>query len=295
MKVGIDIGGTKIEAVAVDSGLEVLARFRGPARSGPADVAAGALEAVHEVCLEAGGRVESIGIGVPGTVRSGVVHHARNISIGSFDLQSVVAEATDAPVSVCNDVNAAALGAWALGGGVSASFAYLNLGTGMAAGLVLDGRVWEGSGAGAGEIGYISVDPNGPGLVESLPGTLEGYASGSGVVARWGVEGATALDVFAAADAGDARARSIRDGVYFGAANAVRVLALTFGADTIVLGGGLTGLGECLRSGMTEHFDSWSEASPLMASLNLTAITHILDDDRPAPAIGAAIVGERHG
>jgi predicted NBD/HSP70 family sugar kinase len=296
MRVGIDIGGTKIEAVAIDDEtLDVLATFRIPVRHGASGVTDGALDAVREVRDRAGGRVESIGIGVPGAIRRGVVHHARNLGIGSFDLETAVAEATDAAVRVCNDVNAAALGAWALRGGTSASLAYLNLGTGMAAGVVLDGRLWEGAGGVAGEIGYISVDPHGPAQVDGLAGALEAYASGSGVVAQWGVEGATALDVFHAAEAGDARAITIRDGVYFGAASAVRILALTYGADTVVLGGGLTGLGQSLCSGMAEHFDAWSATSALIASLQLDTITHLLTDERPTHAIGAAIVGGRHG
>jgi predicted NBD/HSP70 family sugar kinase len=295
MRVGIDIGGTKIEAVAIDEDLHVLATFRGPVRSGPKGVTAGAIEAVAEVSRRAKGRVESIGIGVPGAIRRGVVHHARNLSIESFDLGSAVSEATDACVRVSNDVNAAALGAWALRGSASTSFAYLNLGTGLAAGLVLDGRVWEGARGLAGEIGYVSVDPHGPTNVDGLAGTLEGYASGSGVVGQWGVEGATAVDVFRAAEAGDDHAVAIREGVYFGAASAVRVLALAFGTDTIVLGGGLTRLGRSLRDGMVRHFDAWSETSPLIAALDLRAITHLLDDERPTHAIGAAIMGGRDG
>lgn len=295
MRVGIDIGGTKIEAVAIDEDLNVLVTFRGPVRPGPAGVTAGAIEAVDEVSRRVESPIESIGIGVPGAIRRGVVHHARNLSIESLDLESAVSQATDAHVRVSNDVNAAALGAWSLRGGVSTSFAYLNLGTGMAAGLVLDGRVWEGARGLAGEIGYLSVDPHGPAHVEGLAGTLEGYASGSGVVGQWGVEGATAIDVFRAAAAGDTHAVAIRNGVYFGAASAVRVLALAFGADTIVLGGGLTGLGRSLRDGMVKHFDEWSETSPLIASLELGAITHLLDVERPTHAIGAAIMGGRDG
>ncbi len=294
MRIGIDIGGTKIEAVAIDEELNVLATFRGPVRPGPTAVTAGALEAIDAVSRDAGDQISSIGIGVPGVIRCGVVHHARNLGIESYDLKSAIAEQANAGVRVFNDVNAAALGAWALRGGASTSFAYLNLGTGMAAGLVLDGRVWQGSRGLAGEIGYISADPHGPTHVEGLAGTLEGYASGSGVVAQWGVDGASAVDVFRAAEAGDARAVAIRDGVYFGAANAVRVLALAFGSDTIVIGGGLAALGRPLCEGMAKHFDAWSQTSPLMASLQLDAITHLLDNERPTHAIGAAIMGGQH-
>lgn len=83
--------------------------------------------------------------------------------------------------------------------------------------------------------------------------------------------------------------------MYFGAASAVRVLALIFGADTTVLGGGLTGLGRLLCDWMAKHFDAWSATSPLIDSLQLGKITHILNDPRPTHAIGAAIVGGRHG
>ena len=81
------------------------------------------------------GDIESIGIGVPGAIRRGVVQHARNISVETLDLEAAVAAATGVPVRVANDVNAAALGAWRLCGGSSSAFAYLNLGTGMAAAL----------------------------------------------------------------------------------------------------------------------------------------------------------------
>lgn len=295
MRIGVDIGGTKIEAVAIDAALGVLASYRGPVRRGADGVTDVALAAVREVATGVDEPVESIGIGVPGAIRRGVIHHARNLDIGSFDLETAVAEATGAPVRVCNDVNAAALGAWALRGGTSAAFAYLNLGTGLAAGVVLGGRLWEGARGLAGEIGYVSVDPRGPAHLDGLPGALEAFASGSGVAAQWGVEGATAVDVFDAAATGDARAIDIRDGVFFGAASAVRLLALAYGTDTVVIGGGLTGLGRALCDGMARHFAEWSATSPLIASLQLDAITHVLTDERPTHAIGAAIVGGQHG
>jgi len=295
MLIGIDIGGTKIEAVAIDDDSTVLATSRAPVRPGPEGITSGALDAVDELTRAVARPVESIGIGVPGAIRQGVVRHARNLFIESLDLEAAVASATGAPVRVTNDVNAAALGAWRLSGAASSAFAYLNLGTGMAAGLVLDGQLWEGARGLAGEIGYLSVDPHGPAHVEGLAGSLEAYASGSGVVARWGVDGATAVDVFCAATAGDRRAIAIRDGVYFGAASAVRMLALSYDTDTVVIGGGLTGLGRELSDGMASHFDAWSEASPFIASLELGRITRLLDDERPVHAIGAAMLGGCRG
>ena len=120
-------------------------------------------------------------------------------------------------------------------------------------------------------------------------------ASGSGVIAQWGVDGATAVDVFSAAAAGDPRAAAIRDGVFFGAASAVRVLALAYDADSVVVGGGLTGLGQELHDGMAVYFEAWSEASPFIASLELGRITRLMQDERPVHAIGAAILGGSRG
>ncbi len=75
----------------------------------------------------------------------------------------------------------------------------------------------------------------------------------------------------------------------------MRALALAYDADTVVVGGGLSGLGQVLVDGMAEHFDTWAATSPLIASLDLGRITHLLEGDRPVPAIGAAIMGGRHG
>ena len=94
MRIGVDIGGTKIEAVAIDAALGVLASYRGPVRRGADGVTDVALAAVREVATGVDEPVESIGIGVPGAVRRGVIHHARNLDIGSFDLETAVAEAT---------------------------------------------------------------------------------------------------------------------------------------------------------------------------------------------------------
>lgn len=286
MRIGIDIGGSKIEAVAVDESLVVRGHFRAPVQRGPGGVLTGALEAISEL---GGKSAESIGVGIPGAVRGSVVEQAQNLDIESLDLGSLLSGTVGVPVRIGNDVNAAALGAWAVRAEPTASLAYLNLGTGLAAGLVLRGSLWEGMGA-AGEIGYISIDPAGPAHIPGLPGTLESYASGIGVTQQWGVPGASSLDVFTAAQAGDPKALAIQERVYFGAAHAVRVLALAYGTDAIVLGGGLTGLGAPLLDGIRRHFETWEAASPFLASLRLGQITSLLDDPRPVPAIGAALL-----
>lgn len=236
--------------------------------------------------------VESVGVGVPGSVVDGVVSYALNLGIDRLDLAGELERVWGKRPVVDNDVNAAALGAWALRKGGS-SLAYLNLGTGLASGIILDGKLWRGARGAAGEIGHISIDPAGPVDADGLPGAIEVYASGGGLVRQWGIEGAAARDVLDAADAGDARALAIRDRLFYGLASAVRVLVLTLDVESIVVGGGLTGQGHRLIEGATSVLDGWASASSFLASLDLAGRMSLLDDpDIPVAALGAATLEE---
>ncbi len=108
MRIGIDIGGTKIEAVAVDDSLQVQGYFRAPVQRGPEGVLAGAIEAIREL---GGATAASIGVGIPGAVQGSQVQQAQNLDIESLDLGALLSAATGVPVWIGNDVNAAALGA----------------------------------------------------------------------------------------------------------------------------------------------------------------------------------------
>ncbi|MDN4478208.1 ROK family protein [Demequina sp. SYSU T00039] len=297
MHLGIDIGGTKTDAVVVDADGAVRARRTLPSGRGAAAVIAAALEAARDACAQVGVEPASltIGIGTPGTVVDGVVSHALNLQVDRLDLAGAIEAALGARPTVDNDVNAAALGAYLLAGGGERSMAYLNLGTGLAAGLVLDGRLWRGSRGAAGEIGHVSVDPAGPIGSDGLPGGLETYASGAGLTLQWGVDGASGADVVAAAAAGDARARAICDGAMFGLASAVRVLVLTLDVDEVVVAGGMTAWGDELIGGARRLLDAWAATSPFLASLDLAARMRPLELEVPVAAIGAAMRGGGHG
>ncbi|WP_062463279.1 ROK family protein [Demequina soli] len=298
MHLGIDIGGTKTDAVVVDATGAVRARHRQPSGFGADAVMAAALASARTACDEAGVAPSdvTVGIGSPGTVVDGVVSHAVNLGIDRIDLAGEFAGAFGVSPAVDNDVNVAALGAWVLAGdGADRSMAYLNLGTGLAAGLVLGGRVWRGARGAAGEIGLISVDPAGPIGADGLPGGLETYASGSGLALQWGVDGQGGPEVVAAAAAGDARARDICDRAYYGLASCVRILVLTLDVDEVVVGGGMTAWGAELMDGATRILDAWAGASPFLASLDLAARMRPLDIDVPVAAVGAAMLGGGRG
>ena len=308
MKVGLDIGGTKTDAVAVDGGGAIAGRIRMATGWGPDAVGQTVVDAVRALGAEAGvdlSAVQSVGVGIPGQIEpgSGRVVHAVNLGVDEMDLAAMVASRLRAvapglrlPVQVENDVKAAALGAQALhtrnGSPAPASMAYLNLGTGIAAGIVSDGVLWRGARGTAGEVGHISVDPNGPLCRCGQRGCIEALAGGGAIAERWAKRSALPVrDVFDAADAGDPSARQLRAGLARGVAAAVRVLVLTADVDIVVLGGGVTALGDRLMTDVAAELSASAEASPFMRSLHLTDRVELLPPGSPAAALGAALVG----
>jgi predicted NBD/HSP70 family sugar kinase len=301
MKVGLDVGGTKTDAVAVDDAGAIVGRLRLPTGWGPDAVGQTVVDAVRALGAEAGvdlAAVRSVGVGIPGQIEPGTgrVVHAVNLGVESLDLAAVVGPQLGVPVQVENDVKAAALGAHALhtDGGASApgSMAYLNLGTGIAAGIVSDGVLWRGARGTAGEVGHISVDPNGPLCRCGQRGCIESFAGGGAVAERWRRRSALPVrDVFDAADAGDAEAQQLRTGLARGVAAAIRVLVLTADVDIVVLGGGVTALGDRLMADVSAELTASAEASPFMRSLRLQERVELLPPGSPAAALGAAIVG----
>ncbi|GIG54720.1 ROK family protein [Demequina activiva] len=298
VRIGVDIGGTKVDAVVLDPGGDIVARHRVPVRMGDDGVVGSARDAVSHVCDIAGVTASdagAIGVGVPGAVTGGVVRHALNLGVTELDLSSQLSAAWGVPVHVENDVNAAAIGAWHLLGDGRTSVAYLNVGTGLAAGIILDGRLWRGARGAAGEIGHIGIDPAGPVGADGLRGGLETYASGSGVALQWGREGQAAVEVLRAAQDGDVRAREIRERLLGGVAHAARILILTLDVAHVMLGGGLTGMGAELLDGAREVIREWEEASAFLASLEIGSRLSLVPGDQPVAAIGAAMLEVDHG
>ena len=299
LRVGIDIGGTKTDAVAIDGDGRVAHRLRLATGFGDEAVLATAVAAVEGLAHAAGHTPDafaSIGIGVPGAVdvASGRVEHAVNLGLSGLELGSGVAARLGRAVRVENDVNAAALGAFSLLGRTSTqSMAYLNLGTGLAAGLVLGGRLWRGSRGVAGEIGHIPVDPAGPLCPCGQRGCLELMASGSAVARQWPTdEPKPVRALFAAADAGDALAIEVRARLVDNVAAAVRLLVLTVDVDDVVIGGGLSSLGDVLLGDVRTVLERWAADSDFLASLQLPERVALVPSGVNAAAIGAALVGE---
>jgi len=299
LRIGIDIGGTKTDAVALAADGTVAAEHRLPTGFGAAAVLDAAEAAARAVAAELGvepAEFGTVGVGIPGAVdrSTGRVTHALNLGLEDLDLGGELAARLRRRVRVENDVNAAALGAWqALGGPATGSMAYLNLGTGLAAGLVLGGRLWRGARGVAGEIGHIPVDPAGPPCPCGQRGCLELTASGSGLARAWG--GDSVRDLHAAATGGDAAALAVWTSFVEHVAASVRLLVLTVDPDRVVMGGGLSTLGDELLDAVRGVLGAWAGSSPFLASLDLADRVEVLPHDFPAAAVGAALVGAAAG
>ncbi|MEX1078076.1 MAG: ROK family protein [Homoserinimonas sp.] len=298
MRVGIDIGGTKTAAVALTPSGEIVHQMRLPTIRGAIGVVDTAARAVAELAEYAGidpGEFTSIGVGIPGQVEpdTGRVTHAVNLAVDDLEFGAELGARLGVLVRVENDVNAAALGVYKrLADETTHSMAYLNLGTGLAAGLVLDGRLWRGSRGAAGEIGHIPIDPNGPPCPCGQRGCIEVLASGSAVARQWpGADARPVQELFEAAERGEPKAIEVRHGLVNNIAAAVRILVLTIDVDTVVLGGGISSLGDQLRTAVGEVLEEWSAASPFLASLELAPRVRLAPTDYPSAAVGAALVG----
>lgn len=297
MYLGVDVGGTKIEAVITTWDGEVLHRHRVPTRTG----ATGVVDAIDE-CVQAllSGTnstfrdVLSVGIGVPGAIDNGVITYAVNLKVDHLDLAGALEQRWGMRPFVDNDVNVAAVGAWLIERMAQGSIAYLNVGTGLAAGLIINGALWRGTRGAAGEIGYVSIDPHGPADDDGLLGGLETYAGGCGIERQAAQASVTAMDVLLQADQVPDWA-AIRDRLYVGIASAVRLLILTVDVDEVLIGGGLTGLGDQLMDGVHRVIREWSAQSPFLASLQLTERMRLLDPAVSYAPIGAAMLGAGRG
>nr|WP_193608768.1 ROK family protein [Nocardioides lijunqiniae] len=292
---GLDIGATKTLGIVLDGDGQVLAEVREPTLLGSAGVVETTARVVERLRV-AGEPSGPIGVGVPGLVdlSTGSVTHAVNLGLDgeALPLERLLADHLGHPVVLENDVNAATLGAAALTG--ADDLAYLSIGTGLAAGLLLDGRLRRGTRGAAGEIGHLPVDPAGVVCQCGQRGCLETVASGAALSAAWpSPDRPAAQSLFAAAAAGDPVAVTVRRTFVGGVAQAVVMLALTVDVDTVVLGGGVAHLGEALRLAVAEDLHLRGATSPFLASLGLADRVRVLPADRPVAAIGAALLGDR--
>jgi glucokinase len=181
-RVGIDVGGTKAQAVVLDAAGEVVATAQRPTPRGDQS-----LDALIEVLFELADEVGhdgSVGVGVPGLVtRDGVLRAAPNLDgVADFAIAELLTARFGSVVVADNDATCATVAEWLLGAGRGAAdMVLVTLGTGIGGGIVANGALARGRNGFAGEFGHMVIDPSGPLCPCGRRGCWERYASGSGL------------------------------------------------------------------------------------------------------------------
>jgi len=296
---GLDIGGTKVLGVLVGPDGRLGPSLRAASRQGGEGVARTVGEVTRQLADRVGVAVTRVGIGLPGIVDAarGEVARAVNLGIGgAVPLAGMVSdELGGVPVALENDLNCAALGTAHASGRPDADLALLALGTGVAAGLLLDGALRRGASRAAGEIGHVVYIPDGRACPCGQRGCLERYASGSALAAQWPArDGVPApLALFDAADAGDVYAVAVRDEFVCAVAAAVRMLVLTCDVGQVVLGGGGSELRERLAGPVRAELAREAECSEFLAAMDVSRRVTLAPAGVPVGAVGAALLGGR--
>lgn len=294
--IGIDIGGSSVKAVARELSGEIVARHDSTIwLDGGDQVVTAAVEAWR--ALERSDAV-AVGVGVPGHVdpATGQVSLAVNLGIESaYRLGEQIVSEIGLPVVVENDVRAAALGAHETLGFTGAppdSLAVVSIGTGISAGVVVEGSMLRGSRGMAGEVGHVVVDPEGPVCPCGQRGCLEVVAAGPAIGKAWpkGDANAPATALFEAAAAGDLEARRVADRITGHLTTALTWLAATYDTAVIVLAGGVSSVGDAFLSVIHDQIVRRAATSEL-AARRLQPAQVILADvfDPPGPR-GAALL-----
>ena len=310
--VGVDVGGTKIAAAVVDGEGRLLGRVQRPTEVGDAERTLASIADAVRLAVGAAGltlaEVDAVGLGIPGQVDpvAGIGQMSVNLGWRDAPVRAYLESELGVRCAIENDVSVAALGESHVGVGRGLpSLVYLIMGTGIAARVVIDGRLYRGVNGLAGEIGHLVFDPDGPLCKCGARGCLEAIASGPGIAARAreGVQAGRvsalgeglartgtvrAHDVFAAADAGDAWAAEVlaQTGRYLG--QAVAILLTLFDPAVVVLGGGLAHSGPRLLAGIHAELARQAEQLPALRAQyhrDKVVVSPLRDD---AALLGAA-------
>ena len=266
VRIGVDLGGTKIEAIALDAhGAERFRRRVETPRGDYARTIAAIVDLVALVERDVGER-GTVGVGMPGSISpaTGLVKNANSTWLIGHALHTDLERALGRPVRVANDANCFALSEAADGAGAGARVVFgVILGTGTGGGIVVDGKVLVGPNAVAGEWGHNALPwPDasewpGPPCYCGRRGCIETFLSGSGLqLAYAGGGGLTAREIADAAENGYPEAIDAIEIYARRLAKALATVINLLDPDAIVLGGGLSNISALYRR-VPEIWTDW--------------------------------------
>ena len=277
---GIDVGGTTVKMGLFRVDGELLEKWEIPSRTeneGKAilpDIAEAVQKKLEERGIEKDS-VTGIGIGVPGPINAeGIVPHTANLGWGYKEVTRELTELTGLVSKGGNDANVAALGEmWKGAAAGHKSGVMVTLGTGVGGGIIIDGKIVDGSRGYGGEIGHMTVDPFDDRVCNcGKTGCLELYASATGIVYETkkalkkyeksttlkDITEVTSKDIFDAAKAGDEFAATQVDNLGKKLALAAGNIALMVDPEVFVIGGGVSRAGQILLDAINAHYKTYT-------------------------------------
>ncbi|GJM40547.1 MAG: NagC family transcriptional regulator [Ardenticatenaceae bacterium] len=300
--VGLDVGGTNTAVLVTDEHGQAVAEITLPTQANSPQVLLNSLsEAIHTALAKANAtppHIRRIGLGVPGHVdpATGIVHLAVNLNLQMYPLGQALGVRFKSPIYLENDVRTAAIGTYEHLYKTKSvqDIAYLSIGTGIAAGVILNGRLHRGSNGLAGEIGHVVVEPGGALCNCGLRGCLETIVSGPAILRQFAQidpdankDGRTPADIYRLATEGHPAAQTVVQHVSQHLAQAIHRLLMLYDVEKVVLGGGVTHSGAAFFQPILQALTQLRRQSPLAESLLREEKLHLLPTNFNPGAWGA--------
>ena len=310
---GIDLGGTNITAGLVDKTGKLIDKKTTPTMNGrQADGILDDMASLCEKLIEENDitikDIKSLGIGLPGLMdkKKGVLVYANNLNFDGVNVVKEMKKRIDLPVYIENDANCAAIGENTCGAAYGdKNVIYVTLGTGVGAGIIIDGKVFDGSFGGGGEAGHMVIVADGELCTCGRKGCWEAYASASALRREGRIAAAKypssrifqkvdgdirlidAKTVFDAADEGDEAAMNIVHDYQIYVAIGLVNLVNIFQPEAIVIGGGICARGSKLTDPIIDILNTRVYGGELKTKI----VVATLGND--AGIVGAAMLGKK--
>ncbi|MGG1639611.1 ROK family glucokinase [Paenibacillus sp. NRS-1760] len=304
--VGVDVGGTAIKVGICNSDGQLLQTYEGPteASKGTDTILQNIAKYAQQIVVESDydwEQVDGVGVGIAGflDIPNGIVKFAPNLKIENVNLKAYLEQELNKTVKVNNDANVAALGeAWGGAGKGIAHCVCYTLGTGVGGGIIIDGKIVEGSMGMAGELGHMAIVPDLEAIICGCGkiGCLETVSSATGIIRMAKdavergdrtslslVEDIMAKDVLDAAKAGDEVATRIVNRAAYYLGKSMAMIAIVLNPQYFIIGGGVSKAGEFLFEQIREVFDKYTQDQ---AKENVQIVAATLGNN--AGVVGAA-------
>lgn len=304
--IGIDIGGTSARAIVLDpSSFKIKKQLTATSSDNGRELVHIIKSLVEELEKSTNQSFPTLGLGIAGLAhRSGIVKYSPNLpNLIEFPITTEIENELGIPVVIGNDATVGTIAEWKIGAGKgSDNFTLVTLGTGIGTGFVIDGRLILGNNGFAGEAGHMTIDVNGPVHITGQRGPWEYFASGNAlnrIVQQEASKGTYPWGVNEAGNWKNVTSKHLASGIKDLELDSLRILdhfchevskglinlVLLLDLERIVLGGGVSEIGEPLRSGV----EKWIERTLIGSGHRPKIEVKLAELGSNAGAIGAAL------